>query len=112
MRISVDIGGTFTDVVCIDDRGELHIRKALSTPADQSLGVIDGYEFDTVRPQAWRYRDYVVRSFNADKPYDRFIREQIAGDQLGRDAARHPGRAWWGTAPGHRQSPASPAPAS
>ena len=42
MRISVDIGGTFTDVVCIDDRGELHIRKALSTPADQSLGVVDG----------------------------------------------------------------------
>jgi hypothetical protein len=42
----------------------------------------DGYEHDTVRPHAWRYRDYVIRSFNADKPYDRFVREQIAGDEL------------------------------
>lgn len=37
---------------------------------------------DLVRTNAWRYRDYVIRSFNADKPYDRFIREQIAGDEL------------------------------
>jgi hypothetical protein len=35
-----------------------------------------------VRPHSWRYRDYVINSFNADKPYDRFIREQIAGDEL------------------------------
>jgi hypothetical protein len=42
-----------------------------------------GYEYDRDRPQAWRYRDYVVRAFNADRPYDRFIREQIAGDELG-----------------------------
>ncbi len=42
----------------------------------------DGFEHDAVRPNAWRYRDYVVRAFNADKPYDRFIREQIAGDEL------------------------------
>jgi hypothetical protein len=42
----------------------------------------DGYEYDAVRPNAWRYRDYVINSFNADKPYDRFIREQIAGDEL------------------------------
>src|SRR4029077_9810881 len=42
----------------------------------------DGYEYDATRPFAWRYRDYVVRAFNADKPYDRFIREQIAGDEL------------------------------
>src|SRR6478736_5947829 len=42
MRISVDIGGTFTDVVAIDDNGDLHVRKALSTPGDQSIGVIDG----------------------------------------------------------------------
>jgi len=42
----------------------------------------DGYEHDLVRPHAWRYRDYVIRSFNEDKPYDRFIREQIAGDEL------------------------------
>jgi N-methylhydantoinase A len=42
MRISVDIGGTFTDVVAIDGKGDLHVRKALSTPGDQSLGVMDG----------------------------------------------------------------------
>ena len=37
---------------------------------------------DAVRPNAWRYRDYVIRSLNADKPYDRFLLEQIAGDEL------------------------------
>ena len=37
---------------------------------------------DPVRPVAWRYRDYVIRSFNAGKPYDRFLLEQIAGDEL------------------------------
>jgi mono/diheme cytochrome c family protein len=42
----------------------------------------DGFEHDSVRPHAWRYRDYVIGSFNADKPYDRFIREQLAGDEL------------------------------
>lgn len=45
----------------------------------------NGYEFDEARPDAWRYRDYVVRSFNADKPYDRFVREQIAGDEIAAD---------------------------
>jgi hypothetical protein len=42
----------------------------------------NGYELDAERTQAWRYRDYVVASFNAGKPYDRFIREQVAGDEL------------------------------
>src|SRR5206468_7305784 len=41
-----------------------------------------GYERDATKPQAWRYRDYVIRAFNADKPYDRFILEQLAGDEL------------------------------
>ena len=41
-----------------------------------------GFSNDYERPHAWRYRDYVVRSFNADKPYDRFVIEQIAGDEL------------------------------
>jgi hypothetical protein len=41
-----------------------------------------GYSNDFERPTAWRYRDYVIRSFNEDKPYDQFIREQIAGDEL------------------------------
>jgi len=41
----------------------------------------DGFEFDRDRPEAWRYRDYVVKAFNDDKPYDRFIKEQLAGDE-------------------------------
>src|SRR5262249_13263833 len=41
---------------------------------------------NAVMRYAWRYRDYVVRSFNADTPYDRFIVEQLAGDLLGTDA--------------------------
>ena len=41
-----------------------------------------GFSNDYPRPHAWRYRDYVVRAFNADKPYDQFVREQIAGDEL------------------------------
>ncbi|MSU27180.1 MAG: DUF1549 domain-containing protein [Pedosphaera sp.] len=42
----------------------------------------DGYRIDDFRPQAWRYRDYVIQSFNDDKPYDRFVQEQLAGDEL------------------------------
>lgn len=42
----------------------------------------NGYERDGPKPFAWRYRDYVIQSFNADKPYDRFVREQVAGDEL------------------------------
>ena len=42
----------------------------------------DGYSNDFERPNAWRYRDYVIRSFNEDKPYNQFIREQIAGDEI------------------------------
>ncbi len=41
----------------------------------------DGYSNDYERPNAWRYRDYVIRSFNRDKPYDEFVVEQIAGDE-------------------------------
>ena len=41
-----------------------------------------GFANDYERGNAWRYRDYVVRSFNADKPYDQFIKEQIAGDEM------------------------------
>ncbi len=41
-----------------------------------------GYETDIYYEQAWRYRDYVIRSFNEDKPYDQFLMEQVAGDEL------------------------------
>ncbi|MBW8777963.1 MAG: DUF1553 domain-containing protein [Burkholderiales bacterium] len=42
----------------------------------------DGYNTDGTRPNIWRYRDYVVNAFNADKPFDRFVKEQLAGDEL------------------------------
>ena len=45
-----------------------------------------GFEFDVDRPDAWRYRDYVVNAFNSDKPYDQFIREQLAGDEYSPDS--------------------------
>ncbi len=41
-----------------------------------------GFANDYSRPNAWRYRDYVIRSFNEDKPYDQFVRQQIAGDEI------------------------------
>jgi mono/diheme cytochrome c family protein len=42
----------------------------------------NSFERDGAKPHAWRYRDYVIRSFNGDKPYDQFIREQLAGDEM------------------------------
>jgi hypothetical protein len=42
----------------------------------------NGFDWDEYRPNAWRFRDYVIRSFNADKPFDRFVREQLAGDEM------------------------------
>ena len=42
----------------------------------------NGYERDAIKPLVYRYRDYVIRSFNADKPFDRFVLEQLAGDEL------------------------------
>ena len=42
----------------------------------------DGFRIDDFRPTAWRYRDYVIKAFNDNKPYDRFVQEQIAGDEL------------------------------
>lgn len=41
-----------------------------------------GYERDQVKPDVWKYRDWVIRSFNEDMPYDRFVLEQLAGDEL------------------------------
>lgn len=45
----------------------------------------DGYRADGFRPDSWRYRDYVIRSFNEDKPYDQFVREQLAADEFAAD---------------------------
>lgn len=41
-----------------------------------------GFEYDHMRPNAWHYRDYVIASFNSDKPYNQFVKEQIAGDAM------------------------------
>ncbi|WP_461785035.1 PSD1 and planctomycete cytochrome C domain-containing protein [Prosthecobacter sp.] len=46
-----------------------------------------GFEVNTERPNAWPYRDYVIKAFNNDTPYDRFIKEQLVGDAMGQDAA-------------------------
>ena len=84
-----------------DPRPDAHERvvdELLGSPrhgerwAQQWLDVVryadtHGFEVNTERPNAWPYRDYVIRAFNNDTPYDRFIREQIAGDALGEDAA-------------------------
>ena len=42
----------------------------------------EGFEYDRYLPGLWRYRDYVIQSFNADKPFDQFLREQLAGDEM------------------------------
>jgi hypothetical protein len=42
----------------------------------------NGFELDAERPHAWRFRDYVIRAFNDNKPYNQFLREQLAGDEL------------------------------
>ena len=47
----------------------------------------EGFEYDRMRTAAWRFRDYVIRSFNQDKPFDRFVLEQLAGDELASDEA-------------------------
>jgi hypothetical protein len=47
----------------------------------------NGYERDGAKPNAWRYRDYVINAFNKDKPYDRFLAEQLAGDEVSGSSA-------------------------
>ena len=85
-----------------DDRPDAYARvvdRLLASPhfgerqAQHWLDVVryaesNGYEADGERPNAWRYRDYVVKAFNDDKPYDRFLTEQLAGDLLAGEAAR------------------------
>ncbi|MBI3855891.1 MAG: PSD1 domain-containing protein, partial [Planctomycetes bacterium] len=50
------------------------------------FGESEGFEYDTPVGNLWRYRDYVIDSFNADKPCDRFIQEQVAGDEIDPDS--------------------------
>ncbi|AMV32177.1 Planctomycete cytochrome C [Pirellula sp. SH-Sr6A] len=75
------------------DAYEQHVDRLLNSPAYGErwarhwldivhYGDTHGYDKDKPRPNAWRYRDYVIQSFNQDKPYAQFVREQIAGDAL------------------------------
>ncbi|MCC6508253.1 MAG: PSD1 domain-containing protein, partial [Pirellulaceae bacterium] len=80
----------------LDQRPDAHERvvdRLLASPqygarwAQHWLDVVryaesEGYEYDRHLPDAWRYRDYVIDSLNADKPFDQFVTEQIAGDEL------------------------------
>lgn len=47
----------------------------------------DGFEHDFVRPDAWKYRDWVIQAFNTDLPYGDFVRQQLAGDEIGDGSA-------------------------
>jgi hypothetical protein len=89
------------DAFLVDDRADAYDRvvdRLLASPrfgerwATHWLDVVrfaetDGFEMNQERPNAFHYRDYVIRAFNSDKPYARFIFEQLAGDSVGEDAA-------------------------
>lgn len=100
-RLTFDLTGLPPDPDDIDafvadpapDAFERRVERLLASPAYGErwarhwLDVVKyadthGYDKDKLRPNAWPYRDYVIRSFNEDKPWGRFIREQIAGDVL------------------------------
>ncbi|MBN9518298.1 DUF1553 domain-containing protein [bacterium] len=101
-RVAFDLTGLPPTVAEIDafvadrsaDAYEKMVDRYLASPAYgerwgkfwlDAAGYADSngyFNADSDRPLAWRYRDYVVRSFNADKPYDVFVREQLAGDEL------------------------------
>ncbi|HZT78912.1 MAG TPA: DUF1549 domain-containing protein, partial [Gemmataceae bacterium] len=65
----------------------------------------NGYEADGDRPHAWRYRDWVVRALNDDLPYDRFLLEQLAGDQLARGKGPREAAEWLIATGFHRCGP-------
>ncbi len=85
----------------VDDRPDAYARLVESVMASPRYGErwarhwmdvaryadTNGFETNRPRPTAWHYRDWIIEAFNTDKPYDQFIREQIAGDAHGADAA-------------------------
>ncbi len=100
-RVAFDLTGLpptadEVDAFCVDDDPSAYLKlvdRLLDSPrygerwARHWLDVVHygethGYDKDKPRPNAWPYRDYVIRAFNEDKPYNRFIQEQIAGDIL------------------------------
>jgi hypothetical protein len=72
------------DLLASPHYGERQARQWLDVA---HYGDTHGYDKDKVRPHAWPYRDYVIRSFNADKPWTRFVEEQLAGDVVAPGAA-------------------------
>lgn len=91
-RLSYDLTGLPPDATDHAPWTE-HVERLLDSPtfgekfAQHWLDLVryadtHGYDKDQPRPHAWPYRDYVIRSLNEDKPYDRFVREQLAGDAL------------------------------
>ncbi|MBX3439328.1 MAG: DUF1549 domain-containing protein, partial [Planctomycetaceae bacterium] len=118
-RASLDLTGlppTFEEVQAFvtdpsPDAYERAVERLLDSPhrgerlAQMWLDVVryadsDGFEYDTARPWAWKYRDWVIAAFNEDLPYDQFVRDQIAGDEL------HPSNAAKQVATGlHRLGP-------
>ena len=105
-RVSYDLTGLLPtseelDAFLSDTRPDAYVRvvdRLLASPhygerwAQHWLDVVryaetNGYESDGERPSAWRYRDWVIQALNDDKPYDRFLTEQIAGDLLAREAS-------------------------
>ena len=106
-RISMDLMGMLPDFNQVqnfvedksNDKYDRFVEMNMSTPsfgvhwARMWLDVVrysdsNGFDWDELRPNAWRYRDYVVRSLNRDLPFDRFVEQQLAGDELLEGAPR------------------------
>ena len=96
LRLSVPPSNNDRETELKREAVEAVVKRLLNTPhygerqAQHWLDVVRyadtaGFSNDFERPHAWRYRDYVIRSFNADKPFDRFLLEQLAGDELDPD---------------------------
>lgn len=74
-----DFDGLVTQLLARPEYGERWARHWLDVVR---YGDTNGYERDATKPLVWKYRDYVIRAFNSDKPFDRFLTEQLAGDEL------------------------------
>ncbi len=71
--------GLVEDLLSRSQYGERWARRWLDVAR---FAESNGYERDGTKPHAWRYRDYVIDAFNQDKPFDRFLTEQLAGDEI------------------------------
>ncbi|MEO1997738.1 MAG: DUF1549 domain-containing protein, partial [Planctomycetaceae bacterium] len=88
-----------TDAYCRDARPDAYHRLVDRLLASDAYGTrwaqhwldlarfaeTDGFEHDKVRPNAWRYRDWVIRALNEDMPFSRFVQMQLAGDEIAPD---------------------------